>query len=584
MRPTTQRFSVLAGFTVLLFIVLANGYLTRRQLDIQFEKRQWMTHTTDVMLEISQIGSALKDAETGQRGFLYTSDPRYLTPYQAAVASVSAHQQKLQQLTSDNPGQKERVLQLNSLISTKLDELAQTISALQAGRPDEAKSLVLSDLGRNTMVRIRSILDEMWNVEAALNDQRVAEYLTSTRRTTWSIYLATTIAAFSIVTVGILVLLDLRSRERHAEEIRQRQEWFRITLNSIGDGVIATDPHGRVTFVNDVGRNIIGIVGTDVSGRDIYDIFPILNEHTNAPVENPVQKVIATGVVMGLANHSMLVRTDGTRVPIEDSASPIRNDRNQIIGVVLVFRDATHERHSQQILRRAEKLAAAGRLAATMAHEINNPLEAVANLLFIVQRSPELSAESKQFLITAEQQLERVSHITRQTLGFYRESTSRSEIQLPALIDSVLKLYDNKLRSKNILVEQDLDGTPSLSGMIGELRQLIANLVSNAIDAMEENGRLTISARQAAQNGHQGTEIQISDTGQGVAPEHAERIFEPFFTTKADVGTGLGLWVAREIAERHGGMLRLENTGQQNGSTFSIFLPSSTTQSESATA
>src|SRR4051812_28677288 len=145
MRATTQRYSVLAGFTVLLFIVLANGYLTRRQLSDQLEKRRLMTHTTEVMLEISQIGSAIKDAETGQRGFLYTSDPRYLTPYLRAVASVASHREKLQQLTSNNPEQQQRIARLNALISTKLDELAQTISAAQDGRPDQAKALVLTN-------------------------------------------------------------------------------------------------------------------------------------------------------------------------------------------------------------------------------------------------------------------------------------------------------------------------------------------------------------------------------------------------------------------------------------------------------
>jgi PAS domain S-box-containing protein len=528
------------------------------------------------MLQISRTESALKDAETGQRGFLYTADPRYLEPYSAALRELEDHRQKLKQLTTGDRYQQERVLVLDSLIDTKLEELSRTIELLQQSKADEAKALVLTNLGRQTMDQIRSVLSEMWQREVEVDGERTTDYLASARRTSWSIYLATLAAVLGILGVAYLVNSESRLKDRHGLEIRQREEWFRVTLNSIGDGVVATDPEGNVTFMNEIAESLTGVKLWTIKGQPIQGVFPIFNENTNEPVENPVSKVIEQGKIVGLANHTVLVRPDGTRIPIEDSAAPIRNDRDQIVGVVLVFRDATQERKGQQMLRRAEKLAAAGRLAATMAHEINNPLEAVANLIFIVKDSPEISDRLRQHLEVAEQQLARVSHITRQTLGFYRESMTRSDVQLQAVINSVLSLYDNKLQSKNIAVECDLDGVPSVPGLAGELRQMLANLISNAADALENNGKLSIKVERLDDFDTHGVVIRVADNGPGIPAENAERIFEPFFTTKVDVGTGLGLWVAKEIAERHGGYLRLGKPVQGTGAVFTVFLPLNT--------
>ena len=180
--------------------------------------------------------------------------------------------------------------------------------------------------------------------------------------------------------------------------------------------------------------------------------------------------------------------------------------------------------------------------------------------------------------------MDRVAHITRQTLGFYREPVNPGKVDIPALVDSVLGLYENKMRSKNIQVERDLKAVTSISGLSGELRQLLANLVSNAIDALPSNGIVSISTKPASWDGLTGVELRVADNGPGVADENVEQIFEPFFTTKADVGTGLGLWVAREIAERHGGYLRLEKAGNRPGAAFTVFLPSHLVSRDAASA
>jgi signal transduction histidine kinase len=243
---------------------------------------------------------------------------------------------------------------------------------------------------------------------------------------------------------------------------------------------------------------------------------------------------------------------------------------------VLVFRDVTNERKSQELLRKSEKLAAAARLSATVAHEINNPLEAVGNLIYIAKVSPGVSPDIVQHLILAEQELDRVAHITRQTLGFYRESNEPGPIDIPGLIEQVLRLYSNKLDSKNIRVESEFGESPPMIGVAGELKQVVSNLVSNAVDAVSSDGTIRISLKRSENGNGGGVQFLIEDDGPGISPENLDRIFEPFFTTKKDVGTGLGLWVTREIVERHGGTINVNaRHGKEgpSGAAFVVSLP-----------
>ena len=272
-------------------------------------------------------------------------------------------------------------------------------------------------------------------------------------------------------------------------------------------------------------------------------------------------------------------------IPIEDSAAPIRDNQHNLIGVVLVFRDATQERRAQEILRKTEKLAAASRLASTVAHEINNPLEAVGNLIYIAQGTPGLPTEAADQLALVEHELERISHITRQTLGFYRESNTPDRVELPALIDSVIRLYANKLKAKNINIQRDFDQCPPVHGLSGELRQVVSNLISNAADAVGDRGTICVRLKCVEGSAGQIVQMVIEDDGPGIRAEHRERIFEPFFTTKKDVGTGLGLWVTKEIINRHGGTIEIFSGEDQRpvGAVFKILLPCTPGSIEGAT-
>jgi PAS domain S-box-containing protein len=571
MQTRFKRFSVIGGFVILLAILVADAYITKRQLDQQIETGLWVSHTRQVQLQLSEVESLLKDAETGQRGFLYTGEDQYLAPYNQAVAQVGSHLDTLGELTSDNPRQQSAVADLRGLVRTKLDELANTIALYRSAKQDEARKLVLSGAGLLTMNKIRAVIAGMEVEESALATQRDAAYRKNIILTTACIYLTTTLAVIGLILLAYYILREMNLRERHAQEMRAREEWFRITLTSIGDGVIATDQNGHVTFLNPIAEELTGITTASAAGRNILDIFPIFNESTMAPVDNPVAKVIEHDRPMGLANHTVLRKPNGTLTPIDDSAAPIRDDNGKLIGVVLVFRDISVSRKTERVLRNAEKLGAAARLSATVAHEINNPLEAAINLVYIARLDPHLPAAVTQELTQAEQELERVAHITRQTLGFFRDNNDPEPIELESVVGSVFRLYSNKLVSKRIRIERHFGKCPPIRGVQNEVKQVLSNLISNAADAVAIGGTIIVTLRCVEDAGRTTVHMLVEDDGPGVADEHKERIFEPFFTTKRDVGTGLGLWVSREIIERHGGSIELaERTNGACGAAFNV--------------
>ena len=574
MQTLYKRSSVIGCFALLLAIVIGAAFITKRQLDIQVRTAVSVIHTRQVLLQLSQTESLLKDAETGQRGYLYTGKKEYLAPYHLAVSNVDSHIDALAKLTADNPEQRARIVSLRNQTRAKLAELAETIRIYESGSKDKARDLVIADSGLVYMNNIRAIVSAMEDTEETLESTRQVQYRKSIRLTTTCIFLTSILAALGLVLLAYYIIREINLREAHSKDIRTREEWFRVTLTSIGDAVIATDQNGNVTFLNPTAEDLTGITTAAAIGRNIVEVFPIFNETTFEPVDNPVAKVIQQGRAMGLANHTVLRKPDGSLTPIDDSAAPIRDDSGKLIGVVLVFRDITNNRKTDDILRKTEKLAAAARLAATVAHEINNPLEAIVNLIYISKAESGLPPQVRKQLVQAEHELERVAHITRQTLGFYRDSNAPESVQLESLIESVFRLYENKLKSKKITVERHFGKCPHIQAVQGEIKQVVSNLISNAADAVAFNGTISVTLECIEQVDGTIVQLKIEDNGPGIPKEIEGRIFEPFFTTKQDVGTGLGLWVTKEIIERHNGNIqagsRLDGSA---GAAFTIALP-----------
>jgi PAS domain S-box-containing protein len=565
MQTGLRKFSVVAGFFVLVLLLIANAVITQRQLRVQIDREGWVDHTRVVLFEIAETELLLVDAETGQRGYLLTGSSKYLAPYLRAAQQIDSHIDALSQLTADNPTEQANIAQLRNLAHQKLDELAQTVALYQAGNTDQVKQLVDSDKGLLLMDHIRLVAATMQSEETSLEATRSDRYRRSIQITRNSIDLATLVAILGLALLAMYIIREGALRDRHSREIQTREEWFRVTLTSIGDAVIATDRDGLVTFLNPVAEALIGTTAGAATGKDIRTVFPIFNEISGIPAENPVSTVMSRGCVIGLANHTVLKHADGHLIPIEDSASPIRDDSRQLIGVVLVFRDVSEERKSQEMIRKTEKLAAAARLSASVAHEINNPLEAIVNLIYIARNHAGSPPAVVEQLTLAEHEIERVAHITHQALGFYRESNAPGMVQMNTLIDSVLRLYSHKIGSGRIHVVRNLSECPPVHGMAGELRQAISNVIANAIDAASAGGVIAVSSRFIPARTNGTVEVVVADSGMGISEENLKKIFEPFFTTKKDVGTGLGLWVTKEIVDRHGGAIQVRPSDGHEG-------------------
>ncbi|NOY45027.1 MAG: PAS domain-containing protein [Deltaproteobacteria bacterium] len=370
-------------------------------------------------------------------------------------------------------------------------------------------------------------------------------------------------------------ITDLK-RAQHALEAERHR--LRVTLESIGDGVIATDPQGRVTLLNPTAEQLTGWSEGEALGRPLAEVFRIVNEATREPATNPVDEVIATGRVVGLANHTVLIGRDGTERAIADSAAPIRDDAGQVVGVVLVFRDVTEERQREAERARAQHLESLGVLAGGIAHDFNNLLMGISANLEAARRKVAPTDPAYTRLSQAEAACFRATHLTRQLLTFARGGDPvRRRVNLAEHLEEWASF---PLRGSNVALDLHLpSGLWPLEADPGQLEQVITNLVLNARQAMPRGGAVRVSARnrEIGPGDHPGLEpgryleIEVADTGIGIPDEHLPKIFDPYFTTK-QAGSGLGLATAHSIVRRHGGAVSVESRLGE-GTRVRILLP-----------
>ena len=355
-------------------------------------------------------------------------------------------------------------------------------------------------------------------------------------------------------------------------QVRNDQPWQAL-LDSAGEGIWGVDLDGTCTFVNRAALRMLGFEAEELVGRNMHEMvhhhYPDGRHYPNeeCSVYNVFWKSMAFS---NLTDH--VFRKDGTLFYTEMSAQPILAD-NVVKGAVVTFRDITQTRQAEEALRRSEKLAAVGQLASSIAHEINNPLEAVVNLLYLVRTAPSLS-EARTYATLAESELARVSDITMQTLRFHRQQTAPRPVRLDDTICAVLRLYAARFIARKVNLETRIRETPAAMLMEGDVRQVLNNLIRNAYDAMPKGGQLYVRLRSAScmKTGIKGLRISVGDTGTGFLPKMRKTLFEPFHTSKEVTGTGLGLWISKGIIDKHGGRIQMKSR-MGTGTLFSMWLP-----------
>jgi PAS domain S-box-containing protein len=379
---------------------------------------------------------------------------------------------------------------------------------------------------------------------------------------------------------AVATLSDITWRKEAEAKLAAERERLAVTLRSIGDGVICTDAAGDIVLMNMVAEELTGWSEKEAIGRALHEVFYIINEKTRKRCDNPVEKVLETGGVVGLANHTVLVSRDGTERILADSGAPIRGKDGEIIGVVLVFRDVTERRKMEEELQKVEKLESIGVLAGGIAHDFNNILTAILGNITLAKIYAESDDKILERLTEAEKASLRAKDLTQQLLTF---SKGGAPIKKTASIRELLKdSVSFILRGSNVKCEFFLpDDLWSVELDEGQMNQVINNLVINAQQAMPEGGVMNVRAENMAVGKGHGlplkegkyVKIAIEDQGTGISKEHLSRIFDPYFTTKQK-GSGLGLTTAYSIIKNHDGYISVESRLGE-GTCFNIYLPAS---------
>jgi PAS domain S-box-containing protein len=659
------------------------------------------SQATTILLQSDRLEKSMIDEETGIRGYLAAKNSLFLQPYNEASARFDGELSLLQSTAYSNP-------LLNAKVAAISASYKQFNDVNQVLLKDTLSNEPNVDLLRQQKQAMDILRAELAELTAEQNNIRES---TRTRLTrilgrlpAIGIGGGAFIAAL-LLWYGNTLFREITSAFRQQlEETGLRRDYLETTLQSIGDAVIVCDSSGRVTLMNPTAVEVTGWTREQAMGQPLERVFRIINERTRETVESPVANVLRVGNIVGLANHTLLVRHDGVEVPIDDSGAPIHDKNNEIVGVVLVFRDITERRQNEEALRQSdisrlrlaaiidsaddaiisknldgivsswnegacrmfgytatemvgqpvlrlipedlhyeedeilrkirageridhyetrrtkkngdsvevsvtispirdesgriigaskiardisnrkrverqlvqsEKLAATGRMAATIAHEINNPLESLVNLIYLARQDSGPGGKVNDYLLTAESELERVSHIARQTLGFYRDTGSPTEVYLHELMENVLSVYSSKLLNTGITIDKQFHNDRKVLVSKGEILQIFSNVITNAADAMRQGGMLKISIRQIVSPTQDGIQTIIRDNGNGIRDEHLAQIFEPFFTTKGDLGTGIGLWVTKQLVEARGGEILVTSSTENgnSGTTVTIFIP-----------
>jgi PAS domain S-box-containing protein len=363
---------------------------------------------------------------------------------------------------------------------------------------------------------------------------------------------------------------SLEQAEEEQYESSKHLAELAAIVESSDDAILSKDLNGRIMSWNHAAARIFGYTPEEIVGKSILVLIP--------PDLHSEEAAIIAKIRSGeRIEHyeTVRVKKNGDRVDVSLTISPVRDKSGTIIGASKILRDISGRKRVEASLLQAEKIAATGRMAATIAHEVNNPLEAVMNLIYLAQTNAGSSEEVKGYLRAAESEIVRVSHIAKQTLGFYRENASAISISLVDLVSDAIRIYQPRCKTARIQLHSDLRPGRRILARKGEIMQVISNLLANSIYAMPSGGTLSLSLQDTDSPSGPGVTLAVEDTGTGISADQLPRIFDAFYTTRSTIGTGIGLFIARQFVEGHGGKITATSSTDpaSHGTRMSLFLP-----------
>ncbi|HEX6774057.1 MAG TPA: CHASE3 domain-containing protein, partial [Acidobacteriaceae bacterium] len=533
------RTTLLVPVTVLAILAGLLVWQVEQALDL----RQHAIVDSQVIDQLLTLQQHVIDQETGLRAYQLTGLPSLLLPYNSAQPKIDATLTALHQAPST------AVVPADQLQKVETDVRAwQAWAAGVLAQPapaPEAVSAALTQQGKAIMDGVRQdFLQALTN--ASQNRDNYDTKLN--RRVGRFLQFVLILALAAGIIIGIFASSRLQrvstTYEGTLEELQERntrvtasQQLLATTLESIADAVISLTSEGKVRFMNAVAQKLTGWSLSEACSQPVGEVLRLVHPQTHHPMGD-ILTDLDTSSAMGLHQEGTLLSRDGSEYAVDLKVSPIVDADKRTDGSVVVFRDVTELRKAEVTLIANEKLAVTGRLAASIAHEIHNPLDSVANLHFLISQEGDPHRRNE-YLKLAQQELGRTLQISRAMLSLYRESPIPVQVNLEELIGSVLLLLDRKMRDHNIHVEQSYTHPVHVYGFPGELRQVFTNLIANAGEAAGANGHVRITVRPASpQDGRAGTLIEIADSGRGIAPHVEKKLFQPFMTTKGERGTG----------------------------------------------
>jgi PAS domain S-box-containing protein len=372
-------------------------------------------------------------------------------------------------------------------------------------------------------------------------------------------------------------ITDVKRADEVLRDSSKRLAELAAIVESSDDVILSKNLNGIITSWNAAATRVFGYAAEEMVGVSILKLIP---EHLHSDEKTIIESIRAGKRV----EHFETVRLtkSGQLIDVSLTVSPVRDESGKVIGASKILRDISGRKRIEQSLLQAEKIAATGRMAATIAHEINNPLEAVMNLLYLL-RPMVTDPVGVNYLSSAEDELTRVSHIAKQTLGYYREHASASKASLTEIALHAITIYEPRCKAAGIEIRTSLDSPGKIVLRRGEMMQVISNLIANSIYAMPAGGVLSISVKDA-EGSPSGIVLTVQDEGVGIAAENLPKVFDAFFTTRNTVGTGIGLFVAKQFVEGHGGQIAIEssNDAENHGTTVRVFLPMFTAYDDSS--
>jgi PAS domain S-box-containing protein len=578
-----SKLAMIVGTTgaVVLLSLAAIYFMGRAAIDTNHDLLRYHI----VIGELQGVLSTLKDAETGQRGYLLTGRENYLQPYNEAGERIHQGLQQLDEMAREGALTQGDVAKLSQLASEKLNELQQTILLRRSQGLQAALAIVMTDFGKNKMDSFRTQI-------ANMTEAQESALLRANQRAVKFVYYRNLVTGFSTL-LNLVVLVwayrrirdESAGRERARLEIVRQKDLLDVTLASIGDAVIVTDLEGKITFLNAVAEKLTGWSSVDALNRPCATIFNIINESTRELVESPVEKVLRVGTIVGLANHTVLIRKDGSEIPIDDSGAPIKEPDGTVRGVGLIFRDFSEQKAAQtKLLETNDALEAANQakdqFLAALSHELRTPLTPVLATLTSWEASDELPASLHGDIQMLRRNVDLEARLIDDLLDLNRIVKGKLSLNLELLdvhelVESVVSMLRSEINAKQLNLSIGLIATRHyVTGDSARLQQVFGNILKNATKFSERGGNISI----ASTNDLDGrVNITFQDDGVGMTHETLNRLFQPF-EQGADIGRygglGLGMAISKSLVDTHAGLISAESDGLGLGAKFCVTLPS----------